>query len=161
MSEFDLLATAADGMTTQRALLDVAARNVAAAQASTVQHPYHRLVARFAAVSPEDAFERGLDDGEGPAGDAFSAVPPPAADRDVLAAETFAGTDDDTMTSATLDDVRAPRTAFAGAVPSGETADALTEMIAVLDAQRAYEANASVFDAGKRIAERTIDVGRF
>ena len=36
-----------------------------------------------------------------------------------------------------------------------------TEMIAVLEAQRAYEANASVFDVGKRLAERTIDVGRF
>jgi flagellar basal body rod protein FlgC len=33
-------------------------------------------------------------------------------------------------------------------------------MVAVLDAQRAYEANASIFDVGKRLAERTIDVGR-
>jgi flagellar basal body rod protein FlgC len=33
-------------------------------------------------------------------------------------------------------------------------------MVAVLDAQRAYEANASVFDLGKRLAERTIDMGR-
>jgi flagellar basal body rod protein FlgC len=45
-------------------------------------------------------------------------------------------------------------------VASGETADALTEMIAVLDAQRAYEANASVFDVGKKLADRTLDVGR-
>jgi flagellar basal body rod protein FlgC len=33
-------------------------------------------------------------------------------------------------------------------------------MVAILDAQRAYEMNASVFEAGKRLAERTIDVGR-
>ena len=38
--------------------------------------------------------------------------------------------------------------------------DALTEMIAVLDAQRGYEANASIFDVGKRLAERTLDIGR-
>jgi flagellar basal body rod protein FlgC len=32
--------------------------------------------------------------------------------------------------------------------------------VTVLNAERAYEANASVFEAGKRLAERTIDVGR-
>ncbi|BDE07589.1 hypothetical protein WPS_28650 [Vulcanimicrobium alpinum] len=124
MSEFDLLAVAADGMHVQRALLDVAARNVAAAQASTPEHPYARLVARFAAAPAGDG------DGEG--------VDPEFA--------------------AALD--AAPQTELAGTARGGEAADALTEMIAVLDAQRAYEANASVFDVGKRIAERTLDVGR-
>lgn len=38
--------------------------------------------------------------------------------------------------------------------------DAVTEMVALLNAERAYEMNASAFDAGKRLAERTIDVGR-
>ena len=33
-------------------------------------------------------------------------------------------------------------------------------MIAVLDAQRSYEQNAAIFDTGKRIAERAIDLGR-
>ena len=121
MSEFDLLSIAADGMGVQRTLLDVAARNVAAAQASTLQHPYPRLVARFASRDPEDAF-----------------IALPGDDEDADAAGT----------------------SFAGVVPSGETADALTEMIAVLDAQRAYEANASVFDVGKKLADRTLDVGR-
>ena len=123
MSEFDLLSVAADGMNVQRTLLDVAARNVAAAQASTPEHPYPRLVARFASAEPADAF-LGVPDA------------------------------DDDMDS----DAAASR--LVGTVPSGETADALTEMIAVLDAQRAFEANASVFDVGKRLAERTIDVGR-
>jgi len=123
MSEFDLLSIAADGMDVQRTLLDVAARNVAAAQASTPEHPYPRLVARFATPATDDAF------------DAFD----PDADEDGAA----------------------PATRLLGTVPGGESADALTEMIAVLDAQRAYETNASVFDVGKRLAERTIDVGRF
>ena len=123
MSELDVLSVAAGGMGVQRALLDVAARNVAAAQASTPEHPYPRLVARFASADPADAF------------------------LDVPGDEDDAGDED-----------RGPR--LAAMVRSGETADALTEMIAVLDAQRAYEANASVFDVGKRLAERTIDVGR-
>lgn len=124
MSEFDLLSVAADGMSVQRALLDVAARNVAAAQASTPQHPYPRLVARFATdpgnvVDPFDAVDGGDDD-----------------------------------------DGNGPRTRLIGTSPSAESADALTEMIAVLDAQRAYEADASVFDVGKKLTERTIDLGR-
>jgi flagellar basal body rod protein FlgC len=122
MSEFDLLSVAADGMGVQRTLLDVAARNVAAAQASTPQHPYPRLVARFATADPVDAFLDLPGDGDG---------------------------EDD-----------AAGTRFAGTARSGETADALTEMIAVLDAQRAYEANASVFDIGKKLTDRTLDVGR-
>lgn len=122
MTEFGLLARAADGMDVQRVVLDVAARNVAAAQASTPQHPYPRLVARFAA--PPDAID---DDG----------IPTPAPGEDDPATTQFLGT-------------RA----------SGENADAMTEMIAVLDAQRAYEANASIFDVGKRIAERTLQIGQ-
>jgi flagellar basal body rod protein FlgC len=106
MSEFDLLAAGADGMARERTRLEVAARNVAAAQASTPAREYHRLVAEF----EDDAdFE---DSG----------------------------------------DVRVRE--------SSEPVDALTEMVSMLDAQRAYEADASIFDVGKRIAERTIDVGR-
>ena len=125
MTEFDLLSTAADGMSVQRTLLDVAARNVAAAQAGTPQHPYPRLVARFAAAEPDDGFDPVPGDGDGEAAD---------------------------------DGVNWTR--FTGTTRGGDIADSLTEMIAVLDAQRAYEANASVFDVGKKLAERTLDVGR-
>lgn len=121
MNEFGLLSIAADGMGVQRSLLDIAARNVAAAQASTPGHPYPRLVGRLPAAVPRDPFDPDSD-GDEP---------------------------DDSSVTQVLETVR-----------SGETADALTEMIAVLDAQRAYEANASVFDVGKRLAERTLDIGR-
>jgi flagellar basal body rod protein FlgC len=120
MAEFDLLGIAADGMGAQRAMLDVAARNVAAAQASSPDHPYPRLVARFASPATDEPFAATFD----PDGETDAAAPLPIV------------------------------------TPSGDAADALTEMIAVLDAQRAYEANASVFDVGKRLAERTLDVGR-
>lgn len=106
MSEFDVLAAGAQGMAREREVLEVAARNVAAAQASSPAHEYHRLVAEF-----QD-------------------------DADFDAAEDF------------------------HIVQTGEPVDALTEMVSMLDAQRGYEASASVFDAGKRIAERTIDLDR-
>jgi flagellar basal body rod protein FlgC len=118
MTDFALLDVAARGMQAQRALLDVDARNVAAAQAATPGHPYQRLVARLVEAPDADA----LDDaapGDG------------AANDDPIAITSEAG-----------------------------TGDALTELIATLDAQRAYEADASIFDIGKRLAERTLDIER-
>ena len=111
MSELDLLDGAARAMSAQRTILDIAARNVAAAQAAQPGQPYDRLVARFVASSD-------LDD-----------------DADVPDEPVTIGRE-------------------------RGTGDALTELIAVLDAQRAYEANASIFDVGKRLAERTLDIER-
>jgi flagellar basal body rod protein FlgC len=160
MSEFDLLSVAADGMGVQRTLLDVAARNVAAAQVSTPQHPYPRLVARFAAAEPAGSSDPGGPGGLGDlgrlaeargVGDFAKGIG--AGDPSDAFLDAASGEDED-------EDDGAARTRFAGTVRSGEAADALTEMIAVLDAQRAYEANASMFDVGKKLAERTLDVGR-
>jgi flagellar basal-body rod protein FlgC len=123
-NEMDLLTSAADGMNAQRAVLDIAARNVAAAQAGSPDHPYARLVAQFGPApgsTPDDAFDAGSDDAD------QSTVGGPA----VVGVRSEPG-----------------------------SGDALTEMIAVLDAQRAYEQNASIFDTAKRLAERTIDIGR-
>jgi flagellar basal body rod protein FlgC len=105
--EFDLLDGAARAMGVQRQILDIAARNVAAAQAATPGHPYERLVARFIADADPDAPDEGLS-----------------------------------------------------IVREAGTGDALTELIATLDAQRAYEANATIFETGKRLAERTLDIER-
>jgi flagellar basal body rod protein FlgC len=123
-TEMNLFASAARGMNEQRSLLDIAARNVAAAQAATPDHPYARLVAHF---------------GGGPENDGTAAV------------DAFDPDADD----AAISDAPAM---IVGREPG--TGDALGEMIAVLDAQRAYEQNASVFDTAKRLAERTIDIGR-
>ncbi|MBV8638444.1 MAG: hypothetical protein JO322_10185 [Candidatus Eremiobacteraeota bacterium] len=41
----------------------------------------------------------------------------------------------------------------------GSSVDIVTEMIAVMNASRAYEADASLFDVGKTLAQRTIDMG--
>jgi len=42
----------------------------------------------------------------------------------------------------------------------GSSVEIVTEMIAVMNASRAYEADASLFDVGKTLAQRTIDMGR-
>jgi flagellar basal body rod protein FlgC len=106
----DLLESAASGMDAQRAALDVAARNVAAAEAAGPNAEYARLVPIFQ-IDENDAAE--------------------------------------------------PRVDFAGTrIERGTNVDILTEMIAVMNASRAYESDASIFDVGKRLAERTIDLER-
>jgi len=133
-SEFDILRNAAAGMDAQRAALDLAARNVAASEADGGD--FARMVPRYAFAPTPDADGPADDDGLGP-------PESPAND------DADSGDDD------------APAVRYTGAVPvRGMSPDAVTEMVAVLDAQRAYDTNASVFDVGKRLAERTIDMGR-
>jgi flagellar basal body rod protein FlgC len=122
MTEFDVLQTAADGMDAQRAALEVAARNVAAAEANPAGS-FGRLVPQFVFSDPASS---------GEPGDSFTP------DEDAGHVIQFTGT----------------------RRQQGVDVDAVTEMVAVLDAQRAYEANASVFDAGKQLMEHTIDMGR-
>ena len=133
MTEFDILRNAAAGMDAGRAALDLAARNVAASEADGAT--FERLVPRYAvsAGSASDDSPAGADD-----------EPP----------------DDPESDGADLGDDELPIRYLGAASERGVTPDAVTEMVAVLDAERAYEANASVFDLGKRLAERTIDVGR-
>jgi len=105
----DLLDAAASGMDAQRAALDVAARNVAAAEAAGPHADYQRAIPVFRVTG---------DDGD---------------DR-----VEFAGT-------------RTER---------GTNVDLVTEMIAVMNASRAYESDASIFDVGKTLAEKTIELER-
>ncbi len=105
----DLLATAASAMDAQRSAMDVAARNVAAAEAAGPGATYPRAVPQFRVV--ESARGSMVE---------------------------FAGT-------------RSER---------GTNVDILTEMIAVMNASRSYESDAAIFTAGKRLAERTIELGK-
>jgi flagellar basal-body rod protein FlgC len=130
MTEFDVLRTAASGMDAQRISLDIAARNVAASEADGA---FTRMVPRF-------AMRGGSVDDE----DAFSDIP----DDESVGEDTDAEEGD------------SPLRFLGTQAQRGVDVDAVTEMVSVLDAQRAYEANASVFDAGKRLMERTIDLGR-
>jgi flagellar basal body rod protein FlgC len=106
----DLLDSAASGMDAQRAALDVAARNVAAAEAAGPNAEYARLIPEFRVID--------TDDGQ-------------------------------------------PRVEFAGTRSDrGTNVDILTEMIAVMNATRAYDSDASIFEVGKRLAEKTIELER-
>ena len=108
MSALPLLDAAAGGMAAQRAALDIAARNVAAAEAAGPRGSYRREVPVFTV----------RDAGDG-ARIALSGVRSEAADD--------------------------------GALP---------EMLAVMNASRAYDENAALFETGKRLALQTIELER-
>lgn len=60
-----------------------------------------------------------------------------------------------------FDDEEGARVAFTGTrAEHGSNVNLVTEMIAVMNASRAYESNAALFDVGKTLAEKTIDLGR-
>ncbi len=140
MSEFDILSSAAAGMEAERSALELAARNVAAAEATPDGHPFERLVPRFA-----------LGPAAEPAGESLG-IP---TDGQIGARIEAVGGNGDPG------EQPEPAIRYIGSrVQRGVAVDAVTEMVSVLDAQRAYEASASVFDLGKRLAERTIDMGR-
>ncbi len=145
MNEFDILRAAAAGMDAQRAALDVAARNVAAAEATPGHKAFERLMPRYAiAAAQQPGDEPVIDD------------PPAEPSDDAGDFDSEAGVEHGDDSAAPDVPVR-----YLGArVERGVDVDAVTEMVAVLDAQRAYESNASIFDVGKRLAERTIDAGR-
>ena len=107
--DVDLLHVAASGMDAQRAALDVAARNVAAAQAAGREGRFARLVPQFDIQSDDDG-----------------------------TTVSFTGAREE----------------------KGSSVDIVTEMISVMNASRAYEADASLFEVGKTLAQRTIDMGR-
>jgi flagellar basal body rod protein FlgC len=110
MDSLGLLKTAASGMDAQRAVLDIEARNVAAAEAAGPKGSYARLVPDFQLVQNADD---------------------------------------------------APEVTVTGSHEQrGSSVDVITEMVAVLNATRAYEANASIFDIGKQLAQRTIEMGK-
>jgi flagellar basal body rod protein FlgC len=137
VSDFDILGAAASGMQAQRAAMDVDARNVALAQTGDVRHPAYGLVPHFStALAAQSGGEPEVDAIEARINDAPGGDDPgnAALDGGVVA--------------------------FTGVSRTAQPIDAIGEMIDVLDAQRAYEADASVFDIGKRLVERTIDMGR-
>jgi len=60
-----------------------------------------------------------------------------------------------------VDDGDSSEVEFAGTIAQRDDGGGvLSEMVAVLNASRAYEANASVFEIGKHLAERTIEMGK-
>ncbi len=106
---FPLLQSAAAGMDAQRSVLDVSARNVAAATAAGPKENFTRLVPHVVTIENDGI----------------------------------------------------PEVRFVGVTRQvSADADGMTEMVAVMNAARAYEADASLFGVGKQLVQRTIAMGQ-
>lgn len=104
-----------------------------------------------AAASGMDAQRAALDVVARNVAAAEAAGPDGDYDRMVPDFRVIAGGDDDTEA----------QVEFAGThVERGTNVDILTEMIAAMNASRAYESDASIFDVGKTLAEKTIELER-
>jgi flagellar basal body rod protein FlgC len=156
VNDFGVMQYAAAGMEAQRSALDVLAQNLALVQTADAKHPVHTLVPQFATTAGGDDFAAALDASDATDGDDDddSAGVPGSIEMASLSDV------DDTAS----DDVSNPlpgQIRFAGVRPSAVAVtgvDAVSEMVGVLGAQRAFEASASVFDTGKRLIEKTINV---
>ncbi len=145
MSDFGILQYAASGMDAQHSALDVLARNVASTQTADSAHPVHPLVPQFAVLADDDLDDDGIDFNR-----LVGAVRGMPGNLDASAEDD----DDD-------DEPLAGQVEYAGATPSPRAVtgvDAVSEMVSVLGAQRSFEADASVFDAGKQLVSRTLEV---
>jgi flagellar basal body rod protein FlgC len=161
VSDFGVMQYAAAGMEAQRSALDVLARNLALVQSADAKHPVHTLVPQFATVpGSEDDFAASLAAFDPADGDL-------AEDGDddnsagVPASIEMASLGDDAAASDDVPNALPGQIEFAGVRPSANAVtgvDAVSEMVGVLGAQRAFEASASVFDTGKRLIEKTINV---
>ncbi len=153
MSDFDILGFSASGMQAEHMALDVAAHNIALAQTASKGRPVHPLAPVFASIAAS------FDPTAPEAGDTQDGD-----DLEVGGSSENDFPDDPDPTRVAADPAELP-----GAIryvgtrrrPGAETGiDAVTEMVNVMDAQRAYEFNASTFDAGKRLIQKVLDVGR-
>lgn len=147
MNEFDILGVAADGMSAQQNAIGVFAKNIAMANAGSPS-----------ATAVEPTFVAAAQDDEGD--DDFARLV--AGRNDDAFGSSFSSADEASPPNVGDDDTPGARTPFVemkGTHAANRRVDALGEMVAAMNAQRAFEANASVFELGKRLAERTIDVG--
>lgn len=158
MNDFGVMQYAAAGMEAQRSALDVLAQNLALVQTADPKHPVHTLVPQFTSTPEGDEFAASLaaagQDFPDDAPSALGSVEEASFDEGEM---DHQGDGDTTFAPGPLPG----QIAFAGVRPS-QTAvtgvDAVSEMVGVLGAQRAFEASAAVFDTGKRLIEKTLSV---
>lgn len=139
MGLFDSFAISASGLTAERLRLDIAASNLANVNTTRTAAggPYKRKSVIFSEYLP-DFREGGRQEGKGVKVDAI------------------------------VEDARPPRMVYEPSHPdAGEDGyvaypdyDILNEVVDMTTAARAYEANATVLDAAKGMAQKALEIGR-
>lgn len=137
MGRFDTFAISGSGLTSQRLRLDLIANNIANVHTTRTQEggPYQRLVPVFA---QRLAMVKGTSQGAGVA------------------------------VTGILEDESPPRLVYEPGHPEADeqgfisypNINVANEMVDMIGATRAYEANATVIEAAKDLAEKAMEIGR-
>jgi flagellar basal-body rod protein FlgC len=152
-NDFDILGYAASGMEAQRGALDVAARNIALAQTGDPNRPMKAYAPVFS-VDPD-----------GLSGNPFaSMVKAASVDKDEEEEDPEAQDGDDDSGASDAESMSMGGdpglVAMTGVKQTNIDDSAITQMVEMLNAQRAYEANSSVFDVGKSVLQKTLTLGQ-
>jgi flagellar basal-body rod protein FlgC len=144
MDTATIFAISASGLRAQRLRLDVIAANLANAQSTRTPQggPYRRRDVVLEAVPKGEAFDDLLAPGAAPA----SAV----------------------EVSRIVDDTKPPRLVFEPGHPDADAqgfvampnVNVVSEMVDMMAASRAYEANVAALNATKRVLEAALEIGR-
>jgi len=137
------------GMAAQAGAMNVYARNMALAQTSTPDHQAYGF---------EPTFSTGIEDGAGDPADAFASL--------LTGKTSDDGTDDDDAGGGAgdvmgmLPGVPSGQVAMTGVRKSNVPVDTISQMVNMMNAQRVYESQSSLFDESKSIVQKTIQMGQ-
>lgn len=149
-SDFDILGYAASGMEAQRGALDVAAHNIALAQTADPGHPAKAYAPVFTV------------DSNSLASNPFASMVKAASNDDDDDMVSDEGDDDGSGAAnvAAMSMGSPGLVSMTGVRKTNIDDNAITQMVDMLNAQRAYESNSSVFDVGKSVMEKTLSLGQ-
>ena len=154
---FRTLGISASGLSAQRQRLETIASNIANAETTRTEDgmPYRRRVVRMEAGNPQGQPFELAPGGPPPVPSPFRL--PSGAPLEPLEGVRVAAVEEDASEGALVYDPGHPDADQAGYVrmPNVRLTD---EMIDMLDARRAYEANATVFQSAKAMLRRALDI---
>ena len=153
MGIFDAFDINASGLTAQRYRMDIIAHNIANSNTTRTKDgtPYVRKVVRF------EEKGNGIDDIHA---ERFSSTLYRAAKRYEGSGVKITGVYDDTVTDMKMVYDPSHPDADENGYVTYPNVDTVTEMTNLIDASRAYEANATAFEASKSLATRGLEIGR-
>ena len=147
MSMFSAFDVTASGLTAQRLRMDVISENVANANTTRTEDgtPYRRKIVTFQQKNPQQTFSQVLHN-----------VSSGYSGSGVKVSQIF----EDTTTEMNMVYDPSHPDADENGYVSYPNVNTVTEMTNLIDATRAYEANATAFEASKSMAQNGLQIGK-
>ncbi|HHV61033.1 MAG TPA: flagellar basal body rod protein FlgC [Firmicutes bacterium] len=157
MSVFSSIMISSSGLTAERLRMDVIANNIANANTTRTPAggPYRRQQVLFSAVAAQYGLNR--DWSEGGTGGAWA--PGPGQGTGVRGGVVVVGIIEDPSPLRMVYDPGHPDADARGYVAMPNV-DVIKEMVDMISATRAYEANVTAINAAKSMAQKALEIGR-